>query len=38
MDGEQDLWIVEATSIPVPQEQVNQMAEQLNQFKILFPG
>jgi hypothetical protein len=31
--GDQDMWVIEATSLPVPQEQVNQMAEHLGKFK-----
>ncbi|KAG2237932.1 hypothetical protein INT48_002493 [Thamnidium elegans] len=31
--GREDMWVIEATSLPVPQEQVNQMAEHLGKFK-----
>jgi hypothetical protein len=31
-------WLVELTSIPVTQEQVNQMAEQLNKLRTLLSG
>ncbi|KAG0174331.1 hypothetical protein DFQ30_004889 [Apophysomyces sp. BC1015] len=34
----QDLWVVEITSMPTTQEQVNQMAEQLVKFKALLNG
>lgn len=36
--GQEDSWIVEVTTLPVPQEQVNQMAEHLNKFKTLLTG
>ncbi|KAG1173406.1 hypothetical protein G6F70_005898 [Rhizopus microsporus] len=36
--GQEDMWIVEITTLPVPQEQVNQMAEHLNKFKVLLTG
>jgi hypothetical protein len=32
------MWVIEATSLPVPQEQVNQMAEHLAKFKNLLVG
>ncbi|GAA5800041.1 hypothetical protein HPULCUR_005463 [Helicostylum pulchrum] len=31
--GREDMWVIEATSLLVPQEQVNQMAEHLGKFK-----
>ncbi|CAO3702764.1 unnamed protein product [Rhizopus stolonifer] len=36
--GQEDTWIIEVTTLPVPQEQVNQMAEHLNKFKVLLTG
>jgi hypothetical protein len=36
--SQEDMWIIEVTSLPVPQEQVNQMAEHLNKFKSLLIG
>ncbi|KAI7858027.1 mediator complex, subunit Med18 [Circinella umbellata] len=35
---DEDIWMIEVNSTPVPQEQVNQMAEQLNKFKLLLNG
>lgn len=36
--GEEDTWIVEVTSLPVTQEQVNQSAEYVNKFRSLLIG
>ncbi|OBZ89036.1 Mediator of RNA polymerase II transcription subunit 18 [Choanephora cucurbitarum] len=36
--GQEDMWIIEVTTAPVLQEQVNQMAEHLNKFKNLMIG
>ena len=35
---DEDIWMIEVNSTPVAQEQVNQMAEQLNKFKLLLNG
>ncbi|KAI7886358.1 uncharacterized protein EV154DRAFT_427467 [Mucor mucedo] len=36
--GDADMWVIEATSLPVPQEQVNQMADHLGRFKNSLTG
>ncbi|CAO3640175.1 unnamed protein product [Mucor hiemalis] len=36
--GLEDMWIIEATTLPVAQEQVNQMADHLNRFKSFLIG
>ncbi|CDS03032.1 hypothetical protein LRAMOSA00434 [Lichtheimia ramosa] len=38
VDQDQEMWVIEVSSIPVAQEQVNTMAEQLNKFKTLLNG